>query len=117
MINNHVLCDWTPLVERLADERNLADEEFLALLACDEPELNDHLAQKARAVRERFYGKDVYLRGLIEFTNICKNDCRYCGIRRSNGRVERYRLSDEEIFGSVPFPVGLVTESTHRRCN
>ena len=52
----------------------------------------------ARKVREQFYGKDVYLRGLIEFTNYCRNDCRYCGIRRSNGKAERYRLSDEQIL-------------------
>lgn len=52
----------------------------------------------ARKVREQYYGKDVYLRGLIEFTNYCRNDCRYCGIRRSNGKAERYRLSDEQIL-------------------
>ena len=52
----------------------------------------------ARRVREHHYGKDVYLRGLIEFTNYCKNDCRYCGIRRSNTRAERYRLTEEQIL-------------------
>ena len=52
----------------------------------------------ARRVRERHYGKDVYLRGLIEFTNYCRNDCKYCGIRRSNTKVERYRLSKEQIL-------------------
>ena len=98
MVNKHVPCDGRSLADRLASERNLTDEEFLALLACDDAGLNDYLAQKARAVRERFYGKDVYLRGLIEFTNVCKNDCKYCGIRRSNRHVERYRLSDEDIL-------------------
>lgn len=52
----------------------------------------------ARRVREQHYGKDVYLRGLIEFTNYCRNDCKYCGIRRSNTKVERYRLSKEQIL-------------------
>ena len=52
----------------------------------------------ARRVRELYYGKDVYLRGLIEFTNYCRNDCKYCGIRRSNTKVERYRLSKEQIL-------------------
>lgn len=52
----------------------------------------------AREVREDIYGKDVYIRGLIEFSNICKNDCYYCGIRKSNERAKRYRLSPEEIL-------------------
>ena len=56
------------------------------------------LFESARAVREEAYGKDVYLRGLIEFTNHCRNDCYYCGIRRSNQRADRYRLSREEIL-------------------
>lgn len=49
-------------------------------------------------MREKYYGKDVYIRGLIEFTNYCKNDCLYCGIRRSNRNAQRYRLTEEEIF-------------------
>ena len=52
----------------------------------------------ARRVREKYYGKDVYLRGLIEFTNICRNDCFYCGIRRSNKKAARYRLSAGQIL-------------------
>ena len=49
-------------------------------------------------MRERVYGKDVYTRGLIEFTNYCKNDCYYCGIRRSNKNASRYRLRRDEIL-------------------
>ena len=49
-------------------------------------------------MREKYYGKEVYLRGLIEFSNYCKNDCKYCGIRRSNENASRYRLSTEEIL-------------------
>ena len=52
----------------------------------------------ARKIREQHYGKDVYLRGLIEFTNYCRNDCKYCGIRRSNKKVERYRLTGDQIL-------------------
>ena len=52
----------------------------------------------ARRVREQHYGKDVYLRGLIEFTNYCRNDCKYCGIRRSNKKAQRYRLTEEQIL-------------------
>lgn len=63
---------------------------------CTEEE--DILFAAARRVREQHYGKDVYLRGLIEFTNCCKNDCRYCGIRRSNRNALRYRLDKEQIL-------------------
>ena len=49
-------------------------------------------------MREQYYGKDVYIRGLIEFTNYCKNDCYYCGIRRSNQNASRYRLDEAEIL-------------------
>ena len=52
----------------------------------------------AAAIREAHYGKRVFFRGLIEFTNYCKNDCYYCGIRRGNQNAHRYRLSDDEIF-------------------
>lgn len=86
------------LVDKLADTRNLTDEELLALLNSEDPDLDEYLAAKARAVREKVYGKDVFLRGLIEFTNYCKNNCRYCGIRRDNRNAERYRLCEEEIY-------------------
>ena len=61
----------------------------------------------ARKVRERYYGKDVYLRGLIEFTNYCRNDCKYCGIRRSNTNVERYRLTGGQILRCCEQGYGL----------
>ncbi|MGI6685803.1 MAG: [FeFe] hydrogenase H-cluster radical SAM maturase HydE [Bacillota bacterium] len=53
---------------------------------------------KAHKIREEYYGKKVYFRGLIEFSNYCKNDCYYCGIRRSNQKIHRYRLNKEEIL-------------------
>ena len=86
------------LVERLERNRMLLPEEFVALIQGRNPETAQLLAQKAVAQRQRYYGKDVYLRGLIEFTNYCKNDCYYCGIRRSNRQAQRYRLSQEEIL-------------------
>ena len=86
------------LADKLESERNLSDAEFAAVLTCEEPGFDEELAARARTVRERVYGKDVYLRGLIEFTNICKNDCKYCGIRRGNKNAERYRLTEEEIL-------------------
>ena len=86
------------LVERLEADRDLTGEELRLLLTCPDLEVNRFMAERARGVRERYYGRDVYLRGLIEFTSYCKNNCRYCGIRRGNARAERCRLSREEIL-------------------
>lgn len=95
------------LVERLERERTLPSEGFVALIQGRNPETAQLLAQKAAAQRQKYYGKDVYLRGLIEFTNYCKNDCYYCGIRRSNRQAERYRLSQEEILDCCRMGYGL----------
>lgn len=60
--------------------------------------LSDSLRRSALEQREKYYGKSVYVRGLIEFTNICKNNCRYCGIRYGNKNVHRYRLTEAQIL-------------------
>ena len=86
------------LADKLEAEHDLSDEELASVLLCDLPGFDEYLAGKARAVREKYYGKAVYMRGLIEFTNICKNNCYYCGIRRDNANAERYRLSEEQIL-------------------
>lgn len=86
----------TNLIDCLAAGDELSDEEWRSLIDGDyERQL---LFNKADEVRRRYYGTDVYIRGLIEISNFCKNDCLYCGIRRSNSNVSRYRLSEEEIF-------------------
>ena len=87
------------LIDRLAAERNLNDEELLALITMEDGEADRYLARRAAAVRDRVYGKEVFIRGLIEFTNYCRNDCNYCGIRRSNRNCSRYRLTQEQILG------------------
>ena len=86
------------LIERLENEHSLTLEEYEYLIENRTEKSANILAEKARAVREKIYGKDVFIRGLIEVGNICKNDCLYCGIRRSNKLCERYRLSEEEIL-------------------
>lgn len=86
-------------IDRLEKHHILPREELAALITESEPADDAYLFARARAVRERIYGKAVYMRGLIEFTNYCKNDCYYCGIRRSAAHAERYRLSEEEILG------------------
>lgn len=59
---------------------------------------DDFLISKADKVRREYYGNKVFVRGLIEISNICKNDCYYCGIRKSNKNTERYRLTEDEIY-------------------
>ena len=86
------------LADKLESEHDLSDDEFASVLLYDDPKFDEYLAKKARDVRESIYGKDVYIRGLIEFTNYCKNNCKYCGIRRDNKNAERYRLTEEEIL-------------------
>ncbi|MDR1239322.1 MAG: [FeFe] hydrogenase H-cluster radical SAM maturase HydE [Treponema sp.] len=76
-----------------------SDAGLLELITTEDPVREEALFAAARQVRARSYGQDVYFRGLIEFTNHCKNNCYYCGIRGGNGQVERYRLSLEEILG------------------
>lgn len=91
--------DPKTLIAALAAEHTLPDDGFLALLTADEADGVDALLfAEADRVRREVYGIDVYLRGLIEFTNVCKNNCFYCGIRRDNHNVSRYRLTEEEIL-------------------
>ena len=114
--------DTTAIIEELYKYHNLSNADYAALYQAMQEELNQTdpitwikrvkeeradasgisgaalLFQKARQVRESIYGKDVYLRGLIEFTNFCKNNCYYCGIRAGNKKAERYRLSIEDIL-------------------
>jgi biotin synthase len=77
----------------------ISDRELLRLITTDDADEIDSLFAGARKAREAHYGKSVFFRGLIEFTNYCKNDCYYCGIRRSNKNLERYRLSLDDILG------------------
>lgn len=86
------------LIDQLEVARLLAKDDLIALIESRTQELSEYLFEKARRIRRENYGHDVYLRGLIEFTNYCKNDCYYCGIRRSNRNASRYRLTKEQIL-------------------
>ena len=86
------------LVKKLAKEHTLSFREWKMLLQEPAKETAEYLRACAREVTDRVFGRRVYVRGLIEFTNICKKDCYYCGIRKSNSCVERYRLTEEEIL-------------------
>ncbi|WP_270399639.1 [FeFe] hydrogenase H-cluster radical SAM maturase HydE [Mitsuokella multacida] len=83
------------LVWQAEAQHRLPREAITALLAA--PEAEENLAAAADRVRRAFVGDGVHLRGLIEFSNICRQDCMYCGLRRENGKVKRYRLSADAI--------------------
>lgn len=86
------------LIDKLRKTQNLTRDEWIALIENRTQELAEYLFEQAREVQQEHYGKGVYIRGLIEFTNYCKNDCYYCGIRKSNQNASRYRLTKEEIL-------------------
>lgn len=86
----------TRLVEKLYNTGNLTDSELKTLIESNDG--SECLAEYADKVRRKYYGKKVFLRGLIEISSYCHNDCLYCGIRRSNTNADRYRLSREEIL-------------------
>lgn len=92
------MSDRIQVANKLIDRHTLSADEWMYLLEAVTPELTDYMKKSARAVTDRVFGRQVYVRGLIEFTNICKKDCYYCGIRKSNSCVERYRLTEEEIL-------------------
>ena len=85
------------LIDKLAEEHTLTDAEYFDLIDKRTPELAERLAERAVAARQPIYGTTVFTRGLVEISNYCKNDCLYCGIRRSNRAVERYRLDPDTI--------------------
>lgn len=95
----------TDLIDSFPTDRELSDEEWRFLIEGDYD--RQRLFAEADKVRRQSYGTDVYIRGLIEISSFCKNDCLYCGIRRSNAKAKRYRLSKEEIYACCEQGYGL----------
>lgn len=85
------------LIEKLEKQKTLSKEEYLYLIQ-NRDACREFLFERASNVRDKIYEKKIYIRGLIEFTNICKNNCYYCGIRRGNLNCQRYRLTKEQIL-------------------
>ncbi len=85
-------------IDKLTSHKLLTKEDFVALLNYNCIDLRNELAYHANLQREQYFGRKIYIRGLIEFSNHCKNDCYYCGIRCSNQNASRYRLSKEDIL-------------------
>ena len=95
------MTDAEKLILALARDGSLPDDDFYELIRMRgslNKEERGLLKNEARRKADAVYGKDIYLRGLIEFTNICKNNCLYCGLRRDNREIRRYRLTKEEIL-------------------
>lgn len=90
--------DILSLIERLKQQHSLGEDEYAALLTQSTPQTDAALAAAADEARRQVYGNAVFIRGLIEISNYCKNDCLYCGIQRSNRHCERYRLTAEDIL-------------------
>lgn len=92
------MTDAIALIDRLAQQHSLTLAEYQTLIEAECEETRTYAAQQAVAVRQAVYGTDIFLRGLIEVTSYCRNDCYYCGIRKSNQACQRYLLSDEDIL-------------------
>ena len=101
------MADIRDVADKLVCTGELTRDEIVILLENRTPEIRQDLAKKASSVARKYYGNKVYVRGLIEFTNYCKNDCYYCGIRCGNKNAERYRLTPEEISECASYGYGL----------
>jgi biotin synthase len=86
------------IINGIRKKQFIEREELDFLLQTKDEETLEYLRRSAREVADGIYGNQVYIRGLVEFSNYCKNDCLYCGIRRSNRAADRYRLTEEEIL-------------------
>lgn len=86
------------LINKLENEHGLTKREYAALISGRTPKYAEILAEKAVKARKKYYGNSVFIRGLIEISNYCKNNCLYCGINRENKKCERYRLTAQQII-------------------
>lgn len=89
------------IIDKLYAYHNADRAEFTALINTVTDEELEYLRKKAQQTAQKYYGNKVYIRGLIEISSICKNDCLYCGIRRSNADAVRYRLSKSRFYSAA----------------
>ena len=95
------------LIDKLQKERSLTEYEYEKLITNYDSNLLSYSAEKAREEAQKHYGNEIYIRGLIEISSFCKNDCYYCGIRKSNKNCSRYRLTKDEILECCDEGYGL----------
>ncbi|MBQ8921879.1 MAG: [Oscillospiraceae bacterium] len=86
------------LIDKLHAQHSLTKPDWITLISNFTDDDRAYAADIAREIAQSKFGNRVFIRGIVEFSNYCKNDCLYCGIRRSNGRAQRYRLTDDEIL-------------------
>ncbi len=89
------------IIERISSGKTLSVEEWIQAIDYNDPGYAEELKAAASVTRDRIYGRKVFARGLIEFTSYCRNDCYYCGLRRSNRDALRYRLSYDCIMDTA----------------
>jgi len=90
--------DIRDLIEKLYETNALEKEELVYIIKNLDDDTKAQLFKRSLQTKEKHYGNTVYMRGLIEFTNICKANCSYCGVRSSNKLVDRYRLTEEQLM-------------------
>ena len=105
------MSDIENVLQKLCKTSELTRDEIIFLLNNRTKDVQEFLAREASSVARKYYGNSIFVRGLIEFTNYCKNDCWYCGIRCGNRNASRYRLNKEEILGCTAhgYELGLRT--------
>jgi len=86
------------LFAKIDAEEELSREDLIALLHLDDEVNLEKLYFLADRIREAYVGNEVHMRGLIEFSNYCRKNCNYCGIRAGNQKLQRYRMQEEEIL-------------------
>lgn len=85
-------------LDQILNKKDLSKEEIIYLLELSDFRNTRGLFDKADEVRKAYCGDEVHLRGIIEFSNYCEQDCLYCGLRHSNSEIERYRMTADEII-------------------
>lgn len=90
--------NYREIIERLYELHNISDDEIIEILKSNDENVMSLLREYSQKAVKKVYCNKIFIRGLIEFTNFCKNDCYYCGIRRSNRNADRYRLTKEDIL-------------------
>jgi len=95
------------LWDKIEDENTLTKEDIMTLLALSDPKVRENLFNRADLIRKKYVGDEVHLRGLIEFSNICRKSCNYCGIRSGNSVITRYRMPVEEIILAADMAAGF----------
>ena len=99
------------IVDYIKKEKQITKEQLKIILELTEKSDIEYLMKEASQTAKSSFGNNIYIRGLIEFTNYCRNDCYYCGIRNSNSNAKRYRLTDEQILNccDIGYELGFRT--------